>query len=70
MSNWIDTIVKMYTVAVVKPFVQELLNEKISKRFPTAIMILDFYSIVITLVAYIVTVIESIDRRSDIDLTD
>jgi hypothetical protein len=51
--------------AVVEPFVQELLNEKISKRFPTAIMILDFYSIVITLVTYIICVIESIDRRAE-----
>ena len=55
----------IFWAAVVEPFVQELLNEKISKRFPTAIMILDFYSIVITLVAYILAVIESINRRAD-----
>lgn len=51
--------------AVVEPFVQELLNEKISERLPTAITILDFYLIVSTLIFYMFSVTDSIDRRSD-----
>lgn len=51
---------------MVEPFVQEILNKKISQRLPTAITILDFYCIVVTLVTYIFAVTDSIDRQSDI----
>mmetsp|Transcript_19907 Transcript_19907/g.29820 ORF Transcript_19907/g.29820 Transcript_19907/m.29820 type:complete len:626 (-) Transcript_19907:125-2002(-) len=57
-------------IAVVEPYVQGLLNENISKRFPTAIMMLDFYAIVATLATFMIAVINSIDRRSDDDSND
>ena len=50
---------------MVEPYVQEQLNIKISKKFPTAIMILDFYMIVITLGTFIKAVIDSIDNRAE-----
>ena len=55
-----------FLIAVVEPYVQELLNQNISRKFPTAIMILDFYSILLTLITYMLAVLNSIDRRADI----
>ncbi|MEM7589729.1 MAG: hypothetical protein AAF320_06215 [Myxococcota bacterium] len=37
--------------AVVMPVVQHLLNEKISQRFPTFILMLDFYVLVVIIFA-------------------
>ena len=52
--------------AVVNPVVQELLNESMSKkRFPTMILMLDFYALLAILITYSFAVIDSIDRRSD-----
>ena len=49
--------------AVVLPSVQVLLNEKISQRFPTLILMGDFYFLVVIIVAYSVNVTDSINRR-------
>ena len=56
--------------AVVHPKIQECLNHKVSKRFPTAVMMLDFYALLTVLVSFAFVVIESIDRRSDENLSD
>lgn len=50
--------------AVVMPNVQRLLNAKISQRFPTMILLLDFYFILLIIVFYALTVTKSIDHRS------
>mmetsp|Transcript_50526 Transcript_50526/g.152217 ORF Transcript_50526/g.152217 Transcript_50526/m.152217 type:complete len:851 (-) Transcript_50526:98-2650(-) len=49
--------------AVVHPIVQGLLNEKISQRFPTAVILLDFYFLIIVIATYSVTVLEAINQR-------
>ena len=51
--------------AVVMKEVQELLNYKISQRFPTLILLLDFVMQILVLVAYVVAVTESLTRRYD-----
>ena len=51
--------------AVVMPVVQNLLNEKISQRFPTAVLMLDFYVLVMTILFYFTSVQESINLRFD-----
>lgn len=49
--------------AVVMPVVQVLLNEKIAQPFPTAVLLLDFYVLVMVIVSYSVNVGQSIERR-------
>jgi hypothetical protein len=49
--------------AVVMPVVQILLNEKISRRFPTAVLIMDFYVLVMIIVNYSYAVRQSINLR-------
>ena len=49
--------------AVVMPVVQNLLNEKISQRFPTAVLMLDFYVLAMIIVSYSFNVVESIELR-------
>ncbi len=60
----------MIDKAAVHPKVQESLNDKISKRFPTAIMMIDFYALVTVLLSFSTLAIESIDRRDDITVED
>lgn len=50
--------------AVVMPIVQELLNDKISQRFPTLVLMMDFYVLIMIIVAYSFNVVESIERRT------
>ena len=50
-------------VAVITPTVQKILNSKISSRFPTMILLLDFYFLAATIAAFSFTSRESIDRR-------
>ena len=49
--------------SVVMPSVQVLLNEKISQRFPTAVLMLDFYFLAMIIVSYSFNVIVSIRNR-------
>jgi hypothetical protein len=49
--------------SVVMPSVQVLLNEKISQRFPTMVLMSDFYFLVLIIVFYSWNVAESIRRR-------
>lgn len=49
--------------AVVMDVVQILLNEKISQRFPTFVLMLDFYVLMMVIVAYSINVITSIELR-------
>jgi hypothetical protein len=49
--------------AVVMKVVQELLNDKIAQRFPTMILVLDFYFQIMVVVAYSLAVKESVDLR-------
>jgi hypothetical protein len=56
--------------AVVMPVVQHLLNEKISQRFPTAVLMLDFYILTMSIVFYSLNVVESITKRTNGDATD
>ena len=49
--------------AVVMPEVQNLLNEKISRRFPTSVLIIDFYVLVMIIVSYSYNVARSIEKR-------
>lgn len=56
--------------AVVAPVVQSLLNEKISQRFPTAVILLDFYFLCAIIITFSVTTKEAIDRRFDDDRDD
>ena len=50
-------------VAVIHPTVQNMLNTKISSRFPTMILMLDFYTLVAVIGAFSITSRESLDRR-------
>lgn len=56
--------------AVVMPSVQVLLNEKISQRFPTAVLLLDFYFLAMIIVSYSINVVHSIKLRFDQDKAD
>jgi hypothetical protein len=56
--------------AVVMPVVQHLLNEKISQRFPTAVLMLDFYILTISIVFYSLNVVDSLAKRSNNDPND
>lgn len=56
--------------AVVMPEVQNLLNEKISRRFPTAIMILDLYVLVMIIVSYFFAVSSTIASWEDGDASN
>lgn len=49
--------------AVVMRVVQELLNEKIAQRFPTAILLMDFYVQIVTVTFYTLAVKESVQER-------
>jgi hypothetical protein len=49
--------------AVVMHVVQVLLNEKIAQRFPTLILMLDFYFQIIVVVFYSLSVTQSVDLR-------
>jgi len=49
--------------AVVMPSVQVLLNEKISQRFPTAVLLLDFYFLAMIIISYSFNVNESVKLR-------
>lgn len=51
--------------AVVLRSVQELLNLKITQRFPTLVLMADLYFLCMTIIAYSFNVIESIKRRFD-----
>jgi hypothetical protein len=51
--------------AVVTPEVQVLLNEKISQRFPTGVLLADFFVQMLAIVFYFVTVRKAVDRRFD-----
>jgi hypothetical protein len=53
--------------AVVMPVVQNLLNEKISQRFPTAVLLLDFYVLGMIIISYSFNVVKSIHKRFDDD---
>lgn len=55
--------------AVVMPVVQNLLNEKISRRFPTGVLIMDFYVLVMIIVCYSYAVVRSIEKRFDVTNT-
>ncbi|EEC43260.1 predicted protein [Phaeodactylum tricornutum CCAP 1055/1] len=56
--------------AVVMPVVQILLNEKISQRFPTAVLMMDFYVLTMVIISYSHNVVNSIQRRFDDDDTN
>lgn len=56
--------------AVVMPGVQILLNEKISRPFPTAVLMLDFYILIMIVVSYSMNVTKSIELRFNGDPTD
>lgn len=49
--------------AVVMEVVQTLLNEKISQRFPTAVLMVDFYVLAMVIISYSLNVIVSIEKR-------
>lgn len=51
--------------AVVMEVVQTLLNEKISQRFPTFVLMVDFYVLAMVIISYSLRVVESIDARFD-----
>ena len=50
-------------VAVITPTVQKMLNSKISSRFPTMILLLDFYFLAAVIATFSFTSRQSIDRR-------
>lgn len=56
--------------AVVMPVVQILLNEKISQRFPSAVMMIDAYILIMIIVSYSFNVVESIGLRFNTNLSD
>jgi hypothetical protein len=56
--------------AIVMKVVQEMLNEQIAQRYPTMILILDFYAQIIVVIAYSFAVKESVDLRFDEDNTN
>ncbi|CAB9527056.1 Ankyrin Repeat [Seminavis robusta] len=51
--------------AVVMEVVQTLLNEKISQRFPTAVLMVDAYVLVMVIITYSFNVQTSIERRNE-----
>lgn len=51
--------------AVVMPSVQVLLNDKISQRFPTMVLMCDFYFLAVIIVAYSLNVSKSLELRWD-----
>ena len=53
--------------AVVMPSVQILLNEKISRRFPTGVLMMDFYMQLMIILQYSFAVTESIHLRFDVN---
>ncbi|KAL7542183.1 hypothetical protein ACHAWF_007110 [Thalassiosira exigua] len=57
MPEWLQD------VAVVHPTVQTMLNTKISSRFPTMILLLDFYFLVGIIATFSITSIEALKRR-------
>ncbi|KAL7472208.1 hypothetical protein ACHAXS_012526 [Conticribra weissflogii] len=58
-------------VAVIHPTVQTALNSKISSRFPTMILMLDFYFLAATIGSFSLTSLESIERRfNDLNTTN
>jgi hypothetical protein len=56
--------------AVVLRVVQELLNEKIAQRFPTAILLLDLYMQIVVVVSYTMAVAESVEGRYNDRIAD
>jgi len=50
-------------VAVLTPIIQEYLNKKISRRFPTAVLLLDFYFLMLSIIFFTLGVNQSIDIR-------
>ena len=50
--------------AVVLPKVQHLLNDKISQRFPTLVLMGDFYFLIVVIVDYILNVVKSLKMRT------
>ncbi|KAL7557331.1 hypothetical protein ACA910_020319 [Epithemia clementina (nom. ined.)] len=57
LPNWLSEY------AVVMPVVQNLLNEKISQRFPTAVLLLDLEFLAVIITFYSMSVVNSLDRR-------
>mmetsp|Transcript_27045 Transcript_27045/g.64978 ORF Transcript_27045/g.64978 Transcript_27045/m.64978 type:complete len:847 (+) Transcript_27045:58-2598(+) len=57
MPEWLQD------VAVIHPTVQTMLNTKISSRFPTMILMLDFYFLAAVIGFFSITCRESLDRR-------
>ena len=53
--------------AVVMAVVQTLLNDKIAQRFPTLILMLDFYFQILVVTAYSAAVTKSVDERYEPD---
>lgn len=53
--------------AVVMPVVQNLLNEKIARRFPTGVLIMDFYMQLMIIVCYSYAVTQSLQQRFPVD---
>jgi hypothetical protein len=60
MSEWLRD------VAVLHPTVQTMLNQKMSSRFPTMILLLDFYFLCAIIAAFSFASAQSIDRRFNI----
>jgi Ion transport protein len=58
LPNWLSE------QAVVMEVVQTLLNEKISQRFPTAVLMMDFYVLAMVIVSYSFNVEDSIEKRA------
>ena len=54
-------------IAVIHPTVQTMLNTKISSRFPTMILMLDFYFLAAVIGFFSITSRESLDRRWNSD---
>lgn len=57
MPEWLQE------VAVIHPIVQTMLNAKISSRFPTMILMLDFYFLAAVICTFSITSRESLERR-------
>eukprot|EP00934_Nitzschia_sp_Nitz4_P000341 Nitzschia sp. Nitz4//scaffold345_size17508//8951//11547//NITZ4_008824-RA/size17508-processed-gene-0.12-mRNA-1//1//CDS//3329548631//341//frame0 len=57
-------------IAVIMRAVQELLNRKIAQRFPTLILMLDFYAQLMVAVLYCTTTLESVDLRFSDETSD
>ena len=56
--------------AVVMASVQVLLNDKISQRFPTFVLMCDFFCLILVIVVYSITVIDSINNRTNESIVD